>query len=55
MGSKRMKDTDKLDDQETAQRRDKALLRALKMPPKPHDEIAGKSNKKPSRKRPANK
>ena len=44
-----MRDGDRLTDEEIAGRRDRALLRALKMPPKPHDEITGK--KKPTGKR----
>ena len=39
-------------EEEIAKRRDEALKRLLKMPPKPHDEITGKRKpKKPTAKR----
>ena len=45
------KDESKRDEKEIARRRDAALLRALKMPPKPHSKVAGDSKKKPKAKK----
>jgi hypothetical protein len=46
------KDESEFTEEEIAERRDEALKRLLKMPPKPHDEVVGKRKpKKPTGKR----
>ena len=44
-------DPDQLSEAETVKRRDAAILKALKTPPKPLKDIAGKGRKSPKRKR----
>ena len=43
------------EDKEIAKRRDAVLKRMLKMPPKPHAEVSGKTKKKSNRKKKSTK